>query len=225
MNNNVSNINFTSNIKFVPYKRYKKIVSLPNIVIVEQLGTIKNIKVKSGGAVEQIVFCLAGVVKVLRKKLPLVLHLQPKHILKDSTDRKQIETTIRKIKPSRTIKGFLIGLLSQDCLKENLSGRKLLSLLRQNTKHIQKKDFTMFLFQDAENIVYEGELPESAFVYHKKNDTYYVNCRKMLNEYWHDLLDEKEIRDHFGYISVSPEDKVFIGNRQVPNKFWNKSKE
>lgn len=231
MQNNVSNISFTSNIKFVSNSRYQKIANLPKTIIVEEMAQVKNVqKVKNGAATKDIIFCIAGmagVIKKFKKKADFIFHWQPKAIFKDTLKEregaKKIGEKIRNIPAERSLKGFLFGGLSKDYSEENWSGMRMLNFLDNNIKHLKKSDFTVFLFQDSDVLMKE-ELPQCAFVYHKKNDTCYVNCRKTINEHWHDLLDENQIRDHFGYIKISPEDKIFIGNRQVPNEFWGKSK-
>ena len=232
MKKNISNISFTSNIKFVSNSRYQKIANLPRTIIVEEMAKVENVqKVKNSGATKDIIFCIAGmvgVIKKFKKRSDFIFHWQPKAIFKDTLEErasaKKIGKKMKSIPAQRDLKGFLFGGLSKDYSKENWSAMRMINFLEQNIKHIKKRDFSVFLFQDSYVLASE-ELPQCAFVYHKKNDTCYVNCRKMINEHWQDLLDKNQIYQHFGYIKISPQDKVFIGNKPVSNEFWNKSKE
>ena len=231
MQNSVSNISFTSNIRFVPYPKYREIsdMGLFGTKFVEEMHDISKIRhITNRGATESIIYCLAGMVQNLKSKKHFLSHWFPKKIVKNNKicerNSKKLASKLNKISANNKFKGVFFGLISEDFIEENKMGKKLFKLFKDNFKIPNKKDYTLFLFQDAKGLKSTDDWPTINFVYSKKDDTYYVNCRKTIDKKIHDLLTKDEIRNHFGVILPSKNDKFFVGDEQVPNGFWTKFK-
>lgn len=231
MENRVSNLSFTSNIKFVPYSRYERIADMGLLgtkFLYEMCDPRKITRITNRGVTDQIIYCLSGVVQNIKNKRAFLFHWQPKKIVKDNEECRnataKISKSLKNISAKNKFKGVLFGLISKDFAEENRWGKDLFKLLKKNFKIPNKKDYTMFLFQDAKGLKSTDDWPKINFVYCKRNDTFYVNCRKTIDGKWQDLRTKEQIRDHFGVIIPSANDKIFIGNEQVPNSFWAKFK-
>jgi len=231
MQNNVSNISFTSNIRFVPYPKYREIadMGLFGTKFAEEIHDISKVRnITNRGATEEIIFCLAGMVQNLKSKKLFLSHWFPTKIVEDDRrckrNSKKLASKLNKISANNQFKGVFFGLISEDFIKENKMGKKLFKLFKDNFKIPNKKDYTLFLFQDAKDLKSTDNWPKINFVYSKRDDTYYVNCRKTIGKKIHDLLTKDEIRNHFGVILPSNNDKFFVGDEQVPNNFWTKFK-
>ncbi len=241
MQNKVQNISFTSNIRFVSNSKYTKLSSSVHTKVVKEMSHAAEARtVEKCGATSGIVFCIGGILKDLEYKNNFIFHWFPTEIVSDKPksqyirNAESLKTFIKNIPENSNLKGLLIGGLAKGSPKESLLSIRLLNLLKRSAKHIQKQDFSVFFSQKADGVKFESLWPEAAFVYNKPLDTYYVNCKKFqyidpsntkdARGLWIDLLDKNEIRDHFDYISISPNDKVFIGSKQIPNEEFNKNK-
>ena len=240
MENKVSNISFTSKIRFVPSITVDKIIQKTLTVPVTEMFEVNHVKkINKTGATKRVLYCVAGLLKDIKYKENKIFHWFPNRVVDDTYPCKcrseKLKLAMSTLSEKNEYKGFLIGGILRDHPFENWLSAKMINLLKRGFKHVEKKDFTMFFSQDAKNIKnLELHVPESSFVYCEKNDTYYVNCKKYiyndLDNYqdesgvWHDLLDKNEIRNHFEYISVSPNDRVFAGGEEVPKSFWDKNK-
>lgn len=228
MDNKTSNINFTSNIRFISYKGYEKLASMPNTAFVKEIHNLRQVEtIKNQGATNGVIYCIAGVVKDFNEKTTKLFHWFPNLLLTEfSTVRIDILKNELNLLSKHKIKGFLIGGITKgpdgtDPKFGHKLSTKLINIIKAPFKNARKADFTLFFSQDAKHVDSKHR-PEAAFVYNKKNDTYYVNCKKYENEKWNDLLDANKIRDHFDYINISEKDKVFIGSKQIDNEFLNK---
>jgi len=228
MNNMTSNINFTSNIRFISCARYEKLTNKPDLIKVQemwQLGQVKEVQKK--GATGTIIYCVAGIIKDLNKKSDYIFHWFPTNMFKaDPTTAKnqlKIKKAMEYMAKNKEVKGFLIGGICKKDAYVNALSMKLINFIKTPFKKTERKDFTMFFAQDTK-YAFAWDRPQSAFLYNKETDTYYVNCKSAQDGRWHDLLNKDEIRKHFDYISISPNDKVFIGHEQIPNEFFNKPK-
>lgn len=236
-NNTISNINFTSNIRFIPYNRYKKLTNLYQTKFVKEMSNIDEIcEFEQNCATEEIIQCLAGVFMDLKNKINQVFHLYPDKLYNGLGQKLinliQIGDKLIEMIKTGAFKGALFGGITLDNHSPSKLCLKLFNFFKKIFKACEEKDITIFFAQNAKGKEYSQ--PQTAFIYCKKNDTYYVNCRNGRYNYkiktcdtWQDLLDKYEIRDHFDYIHVSPKDKVFIGfesKETIPNEFWNKTK-
>lgn len=230
MNNKTSNVNFTSNIRFIPQSGYEKFAQKHGIIKVAEMWDVNQVKTfENKGGTDKIIYCVAGVIKDAGRNTNSLFHWFPKRMFGseriNNIQTREIKEAVDNLSKNNGIKGFAIGGVTKghSSLFENHLSIKLINLLKKPFKQAKKADFTMFFLQNAKNA--EGwQRPQSAFIYHQKTDTYYLNCIKMQNGEWHSLLDKDEIRKHFNYISISPNDKVFIGREQIPNEFLNKRK-
>lgn len=205
-----------------------KLLTAPKVRLVSEMWQLKQVEeVHENGATKEIIYCVAGIIKDIEKKSDYIFHWFPSKMFNcDSSPTKyqlEIKDALQDIAKTKEVKGFLIGGISKKDAFVNFLSMKLINFIKTPFKKTEQKDFTMFFSQNAKYSSY-WERPQSAFIYNKKNDTYYVNCKTSRNEKWHDLLNKDEIRNHFEYISISPHDKVFIGREQISNDFFNKSK-
>lgn len=236
-NNNVTNISFKSNIRFIPYKEYEKLSTIPKTDIVKEMWDIDSVcQIKDYGATKDVKYCLAGVLKNLTTKKDFLFHWYPTKLYESfgfgapKDNLIKINTKLKEVIKHNQLKGFIIGGFSKNCdnkhnhyylgEKSELS-KKLLKFLQRPFKLKNRKNFTIFSGQNPE----DKWLPESAFVYSKQNDTYYVNSKCYMDYGSGDLLDKDKIRKHFDLIHVADDDKVFIGldsQEAIPKEFWKK---
>lgn len=236
MQNNIlnnTNISFKSNIRFIPYKNYRELADAPKIEVVREMWHMGHVKeVVNRGATEGIQYCLAGIMNNIKEKRDFIFHWWP-DLLYNSKGKKfehliEIGKTLKNLAQKEKLKGLVIGGTSKMCdFDKSQYSLKLLNYLKKSIKMSDKKDFTIFFSQNSKNA--DFIFPETAFVYKKNNDTYYVNCRDVddSKEGLFDLLNKNEIRDHFGLIHIAGGDKIFLGldsQEQIPNEFWNKNR-
>lgn len=233
MNENFSSVSFTSNIRFIPFSRYEKIAKEPDATRVSEmwnLNHVREIENKAKGATDGIIYCVAGIIKNVEKttgqKVDFLFHWFPKPMFEGdrfycSGQHSELKEAIKNAAKSKDSKGFLIGGISKDAPYSNSLSLRLINFLKHPFKKEHRNHFTMFFSQDCKDAdIYHR--PKSAFVYDKKTDTYYVNCQKDVKGKFRDLMNKDKIKQHFDYIHISPEDKVFIGREQVPREFFNK---
>lgn len=227
--NETSNINFTSDIRFVSKSALRKLAKPADTITIEEMWHVKQVQpVQNKGATNCIAYCVAGVIKNLESKKDYIFHWFPTNIIRKdgypTIAGNDIKNTLQGLSKSKSKqKGLLIGGISKLRKDENFLSVKLINLLKTPFKRNREKDFTVFFSQKAQNPSLLG-MPESALLYNKKSDTYYINCQNYKNSRWQNLLKKEDIRDNFEYISISPNDRIFIGSKQIPNNFFNKVK-
>lgn len=238
MQNKIQNVSFKSNIRFIPYKEYERLVLEHNILQVKEMEKLEDVyEIISYGATKATNYCLAGVLKNSTEKRDFLFHWYPTKLYNDfgfgtrKDNLIKIGEQLKKLVKTNSLKGFVMGGLAKSCDSSNnhyyLGERselsvKLLNFFKKIFTLPERKKFTMFFAQKSE----DGWMPESVFVYSKQNDTYYVNSKFYRDYGGGDLLDKDKIRNHFKYIQVADGDKVFIGldsEDAIPNKFWNKN--
>lgn len=237
-NNAVSNISFKSNIRFIPSNTYEDLVKSTRAHVSTEMSKVSELyEISSYGSTKGIKYCLAGVMNNLTQKKKLLFHWYPTKMYEDygfgqkRSNLLDIETQLKKMTKEK-IRGFLIGGLSKSCDNEKLRNYlgpkselsfKLLNCFKKILKPSQKRKLTVFFSQNPKN----NWVPESAFMYSKANDTYYVRCKHGSDYFWKDLLTKEDIKNNFDYIKIADRDRVFIGldsEEAIPNKFWNKNK-
>lgn len=237
MQNNVSKINFTSNIRFVPYPRYVKLAGNPKTISVGEMYKMEHVQDIEGlGSTDGIRICLAGTMNLLKKSISKIFHWYPKELFKHhalSKERlKAISNNVENIEDIDKYKIFAIGGVSKGFPGQNFSSLRCLGFFKSKLKKVKPENITLFFAQNTKGAKDWKQTPRSAFVYSEKNDTYYVNCQKFIYNapedpndhtgYWKDLLDKNEIKEHFGLIIASPKDKFFTENnpKVIPHTFW-----
>jgi len=237
MDNKISNISFTSKIKFIPHWEYKLRTKYLNPVKIGEITDIKEVKkFDKRGATEKIIVCIGGVIQDLRSKRKRLFHWLPVGIVEDSQpsreNSKKITTTLQKTPKHHKLKGFIIGGYAKSDKWLHEFSVKIFNTLKRSLKHVEDKDFTIFFAQrEPRKINIYREKPQTAFIYSNISDTYYVNCRKIKNmglknpqdQDFQDLLSKEEIYDYFDYIKLSPNDRVYARGRKTPNSFWDKT--
>lgn len=230
MQNNISNVGFTSNFVFVSEARLNRLATETRPISINEICDISKVpQIEANGKTQGVIYCIAGVLKNLNEKTDKLFHWFPKEIVKSDlaskSNAQKIVETLNQIPTAHQLKGFYIGGLSksENSLFENWMSSKMIRLLIQGLRHVKNNDFTAFLFQDAKNVDQE-HWPKSAFLYCRNNDTYYVNCKNFKDGSWHDLLDKNAIRSHFDYINISPNDSICINEEQIPSEFFEKKK-
>lgn len=243
MQNNISNnsnISFKSNIRFVPSKEYKELLTNLGAKFVGEMWNINSVsEIKSCCYTDHINQCIAGVLKIpngISNVKQLIFHWFPDRLYENTVQNKdnliQIGKKLEEFSKVGKLKGFIIGGTSRKChvqsLYENKLSIKLFNFLKKPFKLRKKDNFTIFFSQKTKKREFIN-FAESDFIYSKKNDTYYVNCSEFLGSKeprWEDILEKNDIRNHFDFIHVADDDKVFIGSdsqEQIPNEFWNKN--
>lgn len=239
-NQKVSNISFKSNIRFIDTINYKKIVKELNAPKVIEMWNIDSVRqIKSCSETDHINQCIAGVLQIPQKAnrvQSLIFHWCPDRLYENLPQNKdnliQIGKKLEEFSKVRKLKGFIIGGTSRKChvqsCYENKLSVKLFNFLKKSFKLGKKNNFTIFFSQKTKKREFIN-FSESAFIYSKKNDTYYVNCSEFFGSKktgWENILKKNDIRNHFDYIHVADDDKVFIGlesEEEIPNEFWNKN--
>lgn len=240
MENNISKINFTSNIRFVSYPKYKKLAGNLDNIAVHEMYSIDQVRdIDSLGTTEEIICCLAGTINLLKKAKSKIFHWFPSELFKDhplSKKRlKEIGDYIQNTKNIERYKIVAIGGISKAFPGNHFLSLKCLGFFKRKLKEVNPQNITLFFAQNAKGAKNWKHTPESALIYNKKSDTYYVNCRKFIYNipedskdhtgYWKDLLDKDEIKEHFSLIIASPKDKFFAGKKaeEIPYTFWRKN--
>lgn len=236
MKNNVQNISFKSNIRFVSHSQYKQLEQLSKVKV-EEMWDINSVqKVEINGSTNGIRFCIAGVLKNLTDNNNFLFHWFPGklyHQFKPGIPKtkklKKIQEKIRESIKNKEVKGVLIGGLSKTSSKElNQLSLKLLNVLKKSFNAEERKNFTIF-FSQGNFPTLEYTWHDSEFFYSKPQDTYYINTSshtyhpKMESA---NLMDKDEIRQNFDLIHIANDDKVYIGlnsKTPIPNEFWNKN--
>lgn len=238
MQNNISNntnISFKSNIRFISNREYKNLLNRIPGVYAREMSDLKYAElIKDNGLTDGIKFCVAGVLNNLTKGEDFIFHWFPNCMFRGIFNQYKLPNLIeitdklKEVKKSDELKGFLIGGLSKSIKKDkNKISLRLLNALKRPFKLQERTKFTMFFSQNFNKL--NGKYPESAFAYSKSKDTYYVNAGSYAGfdeQRFADLLDKDEIRDHFDFIHVADDDKVFIGSdsqERIPNEFWKKN--
>lgn len=239
MEKNISKISFTSNIKFVSYPKYRELANNLNTISVHEMYKVDQVRdIEDLGATDGIVCCLAGTLDLLKESTSKIFHWFPDELFKNhnlSKERlKEISENIQNIKNIEKYKIFAIGGISKDFPGNHFLSLKCLGFFKRNLKQIDPQNVTLFFAQNAKGVKNWKHTSESAFIHNKKNDTYYVNCRKFVynspenpsdqSGFWHDLLDKDEIKEHFGLIIASPKDTFFTEKNAeaIPQTFWRK---
>lgn len=236
-NNNVSQLSFKSNIRFVPYERYRNLLfeNIGKIDIVQEMNNIKEVKkIKNLGVTQKIMYCISGILKDLTEKNDFIYHWTPRFLYagQNKTDTLiEIGKKLKEFLKTHKTQGFAIGGLSKKSINyEKKLSKNLLDFLMRKLKPEEKNKYTIFFGQNNNSKDVMSPMPYSSFSYSPKHDTYYVNCRVFdsLKKDYVDLeLTKEKIRDHFDYIHIGDDDKVFIGiddPEAIPNEFWNKNK-
>lgn len=224
MNNNIKNISFTSNIRFVSQNGLERLLMAnKSTVQVKEMHQINQVeKVRETAETGGIIFCIAGLLKNISNNTNYIFHwwprplFDPTHSKFNQAENNLIQKKITELK-SNKIKGVLMGgIIEKDSIRTKMS-KRLLALLINPHKKNKNADFTIFFGQKNST---SCNRPESGFFYHEKNDTYYVS---VLDERCRNLLAPQAIKNQFSFIQISPNDKLFIGRNQIPNEFWAKS--
>lgn len=239
MNDKVSNINFTSNIRIISRKEFNRLSYLLWTSEVGEMSKASQIQEFKGCAsTDWIMSCIAGVAKNLSSKKNKIFHFLSRQTLSkyvgDETSQKELEEVLIKNSKNK-IKGLLLGGCSGKMKYIDEEGKiglssglslDLLAFLKKPFRKSKKADFSYFLFQKHKNVGVPSR-PVCAFLYDEVIDTYYLNCiiekedRSFIN-----IMKKADIRDHFKFIHVSDEDKVFIGlknKKPIKNNYWNNS--
>lgn len=234
MENKVSNISFTSDIRFVTQNTYKRLINQSNVVKVSLMYRLNHVaSFNKKGASEGISSCIGGINRNLSDNITDVFHWDSCAFANvgyvEQLENQEITDALSILAKLKKIKGLLIGGVASPHEDFPFS-LKMVNFLKLPLKKTKKADFSMFLFQKK----YKSKLinyPESAFLYDKEKDTYYINCtetkRLKANTYKRrDIMNRHKIRDHYGVIKISDNDKVFVGLKSkipIANKFWNKN--
>lgn len=224
---NSNNINFTSKIIFIPRKKMIRKASGLGVKKIKEMwhpNDIKNIQYKGG--TDGIVYCLAGIAKT-KNLSPSIYHLCPDdfyHVFKEMTITRLnlLKKYIKKTFNNSKTKVFLIGGVSKVREIEGTWSHDLLSEIKPLVKKADKNNFSIFFSQKNNG---KTEYPKAAagFIYNRLKDTIYVNVSVQKN--YNNIIDlttPQEIRDNFEFIKISPNDKIYVGKKHIPNKFWNK---
>lgn len=233
------NINFTSSIRFVSYAEFDKFLKAPKTKVVDQMGTLNEVcGIENLVATKNIVQCLGGrlenqkstnLINKIYDVFDVIFHWFPNNFY-DRSNKKYIESNelikigdkLHEMQLDK-LKGAIFGGLSVKNSDAGTLSLKLINFFKKHLKTCKQKDFTAFFGQNTRDKEYY--LPMTSFIYCRKNDTYYVNCRKCNSKNEFDVLGEYMVRDFFDYIFVSQNDKVFMGLKSkeaIPNEFWNK---
>lgn len=78
-------------------------------------------------------------------------------------------------------------------------------------REFKNKDFSIFYDQKTKSA---NENAEIDFIYNKEIDSYFIKTDI-------DNINAKKIKNHFKFIRISPNDKVFVKGKKIPNKFFN----
>lgn len=224
-----SNISFTSDFRFVSYKTYLKLCQRQgNTVVTEMIKPQSAEEIKTSASTDAIIYCLSGVIKNLKTKIQeKIVHIQPKFVGGEKDRNKknlgEFLKYINGIEQKESLGGFIFGGLNKESPLENSFSVKLFNALKRTIKCSDKNNFTLFLMQDAK-VKDSHHWPEISFFRDKTEDTVYLNIAKFKGDKICDVLEPKEIRDHFGYIFASPNDRFFSYGKQISHEFLNKSK-
>jgi len=235
-NSSQNNINFTSNIRFISRSGFEKILKNPKTRIVGEMYTkAQLLEVKDIAATTNIQYCLAGVFKKISEKKDLFYHLMPRRYYWKTPEFPEwfqpqhlvrIKEELKNLPNSEKLKTFLIGGLQKenledDCKVASKASTKLLADLRDALAGKLNLDFTAFFRQKTPRKDWYSN-PNISLAYNKKADTYYVSvCEKQSKRKLVDILDPQKLKEHFEYIEVSDNDKIFVQGKHVPNEFWN----
>lgn len=210
---------------------------MPETKFVKEMYDTKDlVKVKSKAKTHGIRFCVASLIgEVKNKKIqnPRMAHLFPDGFFIKSNGQQflqKLQDALLNIPEEKTIKGLIIGGVSEAHDENGRLSVKLLRFLKENTEHIKEKDFTIMFSQTGKKTKFlNAEVkhsPETAYLYWRERDTYYVNCgsRSAHNmEEFKDILDKDGIRNHFEFIKPSENDNFFTGSERIPNEFLEKN--
>ncbi len=233
MQNNISNISFKSNIRFIPYKTLDKMLNNSHVKYSGAMFDLCQInKVEQSSATKGIIYCVSGVLKNMSENIDYLYHWCPDYLFKKPSGKKDnsllaIGKKLQETKTSNEVKGFIIGGLSKSCDTEKSElSLKLINYFKKMFNAKERSNFTVFFSQKTSDK--KGFSPRSAFIYSKKEDTYYVNCQKfdIFKDEDVDILDKNQLKNNFDFINISDEDKVFIGidsNEDIPKSFWQKN--
>lgn len=227
MHKKVSNISFTSNIRFIDRATYANVLLELKPAYVPEMSDVADVlEVKGNAKNEVIKFCIGAVLKNCNAKRDYICHWFPRSIFENSENRNFASKLKQKVNQtlSGDVKGLVIGGLSKDVRDHHYLSLRMFNVLKRCMASIKRKDFSIFLFQSIKEDTTSFDWPAVSFIYSKHEDTYYVNCQKFRSDIGKDLLTPQEIRDHFDFIDVSPNDSVFVAGKKVPSSFFNKGK-
>lgn len=202
-------------------------------------------------ATEGILYCTGGFMKNKNERYGRLYHLYPDRLygmikgLKKKVkafDAYNWPFVVAKCFNKPESKLFAIGGMSQKKFfneslpREDFSVKRFVSPLkglavfnkfkRAINKTSENLDATIFYGQSLKySPKWEkgmDKYPSSSFCYDPIKDVCHLNVRRV-NEQGDicDVMTKKELKEHFAYINISPNDKVFIGDEQVPNEYLN----
>lgn len=226
MENRTSNISFTSNIKFINHARYTNLrINLNGTRACEMNKLEDTLEIANYGETRGIMYCIGVILKDLKTKNDYICHWHPGGFFKKKSNKNFGLRLKQKLKHTshEGVKGLIVGGLSKDVDKRyHYESLRMFNLLKKGLQDIKQKDFSMFLMQSNKERR-KGVWPHLSFIYSKKEDTYFIYYQKDRSKT--DLITPEEIRNHFDYIHISPNDSVFVGDNQIPNSFLNKKKQ
>lgn len=215
----------------------------PFVEAVGEMSKISDVKeVRKSASTDRIMFCIAGIFKDLKLKKDRIYHFfAPKTLKKYHGHEEQqnlLASVLTVLAKRRKTKGLVVGGYAESIKYKDKQGQivstsemslDMLNFLKKPFKQKIKKnkaDFSCFLFQKYWHLKFPSR-PVSAFLYDKANDTYYISCLIEKNDKsFINVLKKSDIRNHFRFIHVSDNDKVFIGlnnKKHIKNDYWNSS--
>jgi hypothetical protein len=223
MNNNVSNISFSSRINIMHYDDLFDTVSnicAKNRASVKSFSESKfahNIQGYKKGYTSGIIYCIAGLLKTTKDNF--MFHLYPSDALKEFGNIVEFSD---KIPFDEHLRGVLIGgidFIDNYILKSRKDSLELLSRLKQLFKKFKKIDMSIFYGQPKQN---KSVLSCSCdIMYTPATDTYDIG---ICPPSYRNKITPDFVKEYFKFIHISDSDEVFINNKKVLNSFFNSKK-
>lgn len=226
MQNNISNVTFSSKINFVsPPKLQRYLPKTAVKVEAGDLSTAKNLGKDGKGYTDEIIYCIAGLLK--RGGDNWLFHFYPKEIL---ANFEPLKKAVEAIPSNEKLKGLLIGGLN---VNENGASKKFKTAKHKSCELMRKIDSVFKRFTDKDFSIFFGQkrtskCPISDLFYEVDKDTYHISMSEVnVDDLWDDGKSNDEIptvekiKAAFRFIQISPNDEVFIDGKHIDRELLN----
>jgi len=221
MINNISTTSFSSGIYFIPKKELRQLAytsyesrrsyfttTKPYVKEIFEGGidTVKTLKDQDKGFTEGLIYCLGGLLKEGKNKL--MFHFYPPDFI---ADMPVIKKKVQDININGNLKGLIIGgsyFPGKDLSTCSDQSLEIFSNLKKVFKKFKNKDFTIFYGQKNTN---SSLNKETDFLYDNINDNYFISINT-------DEITPENIKNHYKFIRISPNDEVFIEGKKISSK-------